>query len=83
MENTTYKPVTVGDWIITYLLMGIPLVNIVLMFVWAFGSNTPASKANWAKAMLIIMLFGIILYAAIFVIFGLGMLGIASTASQI
>ena len=83
MENTIYKPVTVGDWIITYLLMSIPLVNIILMFVWAFGSNTPASKANWAKAMLIIMLFGIILYAAIFVIFGLGMLGIASATSQV
>ena len=82
MENTTDKQVTIGEWIITYLLMSIPFVNIVLIFVWAFGSNTPVSKANWAKAMLIMMLFGIILYIAIFLIFGIGMLGLASAASQ-
>jgi hypothetical protein len=82
MENTTYRPVTVGEWIITYLLMSIPLVNLVLLFVWAFGNNTPASKANWAKALLIMMLFGIILYTAFFLIFGLGMLGLASATSQ-
>ena len=28
---------TVGNWIVTYLLMLIPVANIVLMFVWAFA----------------------------------------------
>jgi fatty acid desaturase len=53
--------VSIGDWIITYILMAIPLVNIIMLFVWAFGSNTPESKANWAKASLIIYLITIIL----------------------
>jgi hypothetical protein len=38
-----------------------PIVNVVMFFVWAFGSNTNASKANWAKASLIWMLIGIVL----------------------
>lgn len=62
--------VTVGEWFITMLLMIIPLVNIIILFVWAFGSNIKMSKSNWAKAQLIWMaivfvistLFGILLY---------------------
>ena len=45
--------VTTGNWIITYLIMCIPLINIIMLFVWAFGGGAQASKANWAKASLI------------------------------
>ena len=38
------KPMTIKDWIITNLLMLIPIANIVLVFVWAFGSNVNKSK---------------------------------------
>lgn len=41
---------TVGNWIVTYLLMLIPVANIVLMFVWAFSSDTKRSKKTWAQA---------------------------------
>lgn len=63
-EQTSQKNtsvVTIGDWIITMLLMCIPLVNLILLLVWAFGSSAPVSKANWAKATLIFMLVGIVL----------------------
>ncbi|WP_257883256.1 hypothetical protein [Hymenobacter sp. DG01] len=49
-------PVSTGDWIGTSLLMMIPVVNFVLLLVWAFSSGTNPSKANWAKANLIFML---------------------------
>ena len=63
--------VSIGDWVITIILMAIPLINLIMLFVWAFGgSSTPESKANWAKATLIFYLIGIILvvcfYGAIF-----------------
>ncbi len=70
MENQNSQIVTLGDWIVTYLIMSIPLVGFIMLFVWAFGSNTPASKANWAKAALILMLISIIIYIVIFVAFG-------------
>jgi len=72
MEETTYKPVTVGNWLLTALLMCIPLINVILLFVWAFGSNTPISKANWAKAALIWAVISVILYVLLFVVIGLG-----------
>ncbi len=47
------EPVSMGEWLISMLLMCIPCVNIVLMFVWAFGSNVNKSKSNYFKAALI------------------------------
>lgn len=55
--------VSMGEWLITMLIMIIPLVNLIMLFVWAFGSNTPESKANWAKAQLVWMVIGVILVA--------------------
>jgi hypothetical protein len=41
------KPMTVLGWIGTMLLMIIPLVNLVLPFVWAFSSDTNKSKQSF------------------------------------
>ena len=63
--------VSVKEWLITNLIMMIPLVNIVMMLVWAFGSNTNPNKANYFKATLILfaILMAIYLVLAV-VIFG-------------
>jgi heme/copper-type cytochrome/quinol oxidase subunit 2 len=53
--------VSILDWILTFLIMVLPIVNIVMLFVWAFGGNAPESKANWAKARLLMCLIGVIL----------------------
>lgn len=58
--------VTLGEWILTIFLMWIPIVNLILLIVWAFGSNTKPSKANWAKASLLWMVIGTVLYFLIF-----------------
>lgn len=74
METNAYRPVTVGDWMLTYLLMCIPLVNFILLLVWAFGGGTPVSKANWAKASLLWMIIGLGLWLLLIV------LGVATLA---
>ena len=38
-ENYNQKPMTVKEWLTTLLLMAIPIVGIVLLFVYAFGNN--------------------------------------------
>lgn len=72
MNKDTETPVSVGNWMLTFLLMGIPVVNVILLFVWAFGNNAPVSKANWAKASLLIALIAFIIYVLLFVILGMG-----------
>ena len=81
MENQTaqYKPITVGDWMITILIMIIPVVNIVMLFVWGFSSTTHPSKANWAKASLLWFAIIIVLYIILFIVI-LG--GISALSSQ-
>lgn len=71
-QTTQYKPVALGDWMITMLICAIPLVNIIMLFVWGFGSSTQPSKANWAKATLIWFAIIIAFYVLVFiVIFGM------------
>jgi len=60
------KPLTVGEFIITFILMGIPLIGFIMMLVWAFGSETNTNKKNLARAVLIMgviigVLYGIIM----------------------
>lgn len=50
--------------------MIIPLVNLILLFVWAFGGNAPVSKANWAKASLIWILIAIVINVILFMALG-------------
>ena len=60
-------PMTIGDWLLTYLLLIIPIVNIVMLFVWGFGSNTNLSKASWAKASLIWFCIIMVIYVLFFI----------------
>ena len=60
-ESQQYNPISVGEWIITTIILAIPIVGFIMLFVWGFGNNTQPSKANWAKAALIMMGIGIVL----------------------
>ena len=61
--------VSVKEWLITNLILMIPLVNIVMTIVWAFGPNTNPNKANYFKAALILFVIYLVLAVAV-VIFG-------------
>lgn len=63
-------PMTVGDWMLTILLTLIPCVNIIMLFVWAFGGSAQQSKSNWAKAQLIWVAISIGLTILLYVVIG-------------
>ena len=65
-ESPNYNPMSIGDWIITNLIVAIPIVGFVMLFVWGFGSNTQPSKANWAKATLIMIGISIVIFLLFF-----------------
>ena len=56
-----YTQISVGEWVITIIIIAIPIVGFIMLFVWGFGSNTQPSKANWAKATLIMIGISIVL----------------------
>ncbi len=71
MDTMEREPVSIGNWLLTYLITAIPLVNIIMLFVWAFSSTTHPSKANWAKASLLMFVIVIGLMITIGVVGGL------------
>lgn len=60
-KNDSDEVVSVGEWLVTSLIMAIPLVNFVMVFVWAFGGGTKKSKANFFKAAIIMMIISTVL----------------------
>ena len=61
--------VSIKEWLLTNLIMMIPLVNIVMMLVWAFNSNTNPNKANYFKAALILFAIVMVIYLVLAVVF--------------
>ncbi len=45
-----------GDWMITMIVLAIPIVNIVMIFYWAFTSSTNPSKRTYCQALLMFFL---------------------------
>lgn len=64
--TSNYKPMTIGDWLITFLIQAIPLVGFIMLFVWAFGDGTHPSKKSWAQASLIFALIMLVLVIIFF-----------------
>ena len=64
MDNNK-KIISTSEWILIKLIMFIPIVNIVMLIVWAFSNKTNINKSNWAKANLIIMIFRFAFYLII------------------
>jgi hypothetical protein len=67
-------PVSLGDWVITLLVLCIPLVGIIMLFVWGFSEGTPPSKRNFCRAYLIWMLIGLVLFVLFLMMGGMAAL---------
>lgn len=79
-QQQTAPVLSLKDWMITYLLLVIPIVNIIMLFIWAFGDGENPNKANFAKAQLLwmVIVFGV---SIIFFVFFVLIIGISiSTA---
>jgi ABC-type multidrug transport system fused ATPase/permease subunit len=64
------KPISFLNWLGSMLLPFIPIVGLfiypVMLLVWSFGSDTPKSKKNWARATLVVIIIFIILFIFMF-----------------
>lgn len=74
------RPLSTGEWLVTLLISAIPLVGIVMMFVWAFGDGN-VGRRNLYRAQLI--LAAIILSLALLVFIAMAVFGgLLAAASQ-
>lgn len=51
---------SVGSWMLTLFIIGIPVVNLIYLLVLAFGSGAAPSKRNFARATLIWALIALV-----------------------
>ncbi len=70
MDNQRNYAITTGEWMGTLLVTMIPVIGLIMLFVWAFDSSSNPSKANWAKAQLIWSAIFIGIFVLISVVFG-------------
>ena len=49
-ENSDTRPMTVGDWMLTLLVLAIPIVNLIMYFVWGLSGTGNINRRNFCKA---------------------------------
>ncbi len=69
-QNFDTRPMTVGEWFFTILILGIPLVNIVMYLVWGFGSSGNLNRRNFCRAAMLWAVIGIALFILFVVLAG-------------
>ena len=67
---------SVGSWMLTILLAGIPLFGLVYILILAFGSGRSASKKNWARATLVWGIIAFILVLVLYAVLGSAVLAV-------
>ncbi|HOI87121.1 MAG TPA: hypothetical protein PLV51_04595 [Lentimicrobium sp.] len=69
-DQASERNMTVADWMLTLLLTAIPVVNLVMLSVWAFGSSKQNPRKTWAKASLLWLITAICLTVILLLVFG-------------
>ena len=64
-DSDNNRPLSTGEWFITILVLALPLIGLIMQFVWAFSDGN-IGRRNFCRAALI--------WAAIFL--GLGLLAL-------
>ena len=49
-EHADTRPMTVGDWMLTLLVLAIPIVNLVMYLIWALSDAGNVNRRNFCKA---------------------------------
>ena len=67
------ETISVGDWIVTFIVLAIPLVNVGALLYWAFSGSANPSKRTYAQASLILFVVAVVLYLLAALVFGVNM----------
>lgn len=57
----TEEPISTGSYMLMFLLLMIPIVNLLCLIVWACGGSNKKNKVNLSRAMFFWMLIGAVI----------------------
>ncbi|GAB1468555.1 hypothetical protein MASR2M64_12870 [Candidatus Cloacimonadota bacterium] len=64
LVDATIAPVlSMLEWLVIIIISCIPVANIIVMFIWAFGNNDNPNRRNFAKAFLVLLGIGMLAWA--------------------
>lgn len=55
------SPLSMGSYLIMMIVSAVPVVNLIMLFAWAFG-NSNQNRKNFARAQLIVLAACVILF---------------------
>ena len=70
METVNQKEMKIADWLIAFLITAIPLVGLIMLFVWGFSESSNKIRSTWAKATLVWYVIVIALGTLFMILFG-------------
>ncbi|NIP24294.1 MAG: hypothetical protein GWN67_08960 [Phycisphaerae bacterium] len=76
-EHADTRPMTVGDWMLTLLVLAIPVVNLIMYLVWALSGSGNLNRRNFCRASIYWFLIILGIY-----IFFMALVGVASVATS-
>ena len=65
-NNFLQKPLTVGDWILTLIVLSIPVIGLVFLLYWALSSTSNVNRKNYCIAVLILAVILSALFLGLF-----------------
>lgn len=62
---------SIGNWLLVHLLLSIPIVNLVMLLIWAIGEPKPGKEVltNYSRASLIWMVISFVVGLIVWVLF--------------
>lgn len=67
-------PLTTAEFFAMIMLLGVPILNLVLLVLWSFGSGTNLNRRNLSRAMLILTVIVAVVWVVSFAL-GLTLIG--------
>lgn len=77
--RTQGEHVTTGGWFARILLSCVPIVGLIMLFVWAFGNTLQPSLKTWARAQLIFILIPTAIFLFYVFVFGVFVAGVSQS----
>ncbi len=59
------KPLSIGDWILTLIVLSIPFVNLIMLLYWSLSSSSNTNRKNFCIAYLVLALVFIAIFVAL------------------
>lgn len=78
------RPLRTGEWFITLLVLALPVIGLIMHFVWAFGGGN-IGRRNFCRATLLWLVVGLGLAVLAFVlmlVFGVSLAALAGAAHR-